>query len=75
MKTSTLPLLAFVAVIAAIALFPVSVGAAGIAVSVTGIASVLAADYGRNLNPLRSQSQVVPFDAPRFRSRELREAA
>ncbi|HXQ81620.1 MAG TPA: hypothetical protein VN775_09925 [Opitutaceae bacterium] len=75
MKTNSLPLIAFLAVIAAFALLPVSAVAASIALSVTGVLSVAAADYGRNMEPIRAESRAVPIDAPGRPSAELREAA
>jgi hypothetical protein len=68
MKTSTLPIKAFLAAIAAIAFLPVGPGAAAIAFTVTGLLGVLLADYGREMQPLPAASNVVPFD---FSSRKL----
>ncbi len=62
MKTKILPVIAFLTAIAAFALLPVSAAAASIAVSVTGLASLLAADYGRNIEPLDVRAPVVPFN-------------
>jgi hypothetical protein len=75
MKTNTLPVIAFLAVIAAVILLPVGAVAAGIAVTVTGIFPVLVADYGRNIEPLRTESRVIPFNAPGCRPAGWREAA
>ena len=75
MKTNTLPLIAFLAVICAFALLPVSAVAASIAFSVTGVLSVVVADYGRNVQPLQSESRAVAFHAPDRASAGLREAA
>jgi len=75
MKTNIIPVVSFLAVIAAFIFLPVSAVAASIAVSVTGIASVLAADYGRTVEPLRAESRVIPFKAPGRAPAELREAA
>ena len=61
MKTQALPLIAFLAAIAAFVLLPISAVAASIALSVTGTISVLAADYGRTLEPLRPAAPVAPF--------------
>jgi hypothetical protein len=49
--------------------------AASIALSATGMISVLAADYGRTLEPARVPTPVVPFDAARRPSAECRAAA
>jgi hypothetical protein len=75
MKTTSLPIIAFLAAIAAFALLPMSAVAAGIALSVTGMISVFAADYGRNLQPVRITAQVVPLGEERNPSAELRTAA
>jgi len=75
MKTNALPIIAFLAAIAASVLLPVSAVAASIALSVTGTLSVLAADYGRTVGPVRDPAPVVPFRAPRARLAECRAAA
>lgn len=75
MKTNTLPLIAFLASLAAFVFLPVSAVAASIALSVTGVVSVLVADYGRNVEPLKTHSRVIPFNAPARPSAGLREAA
>lgn len=64
MKTNSLPVISFLAVLAALVLVPVSAAVAGLAVSVSGIFLVAAADYGRNVEPVRAESEVVPFGAP-----------
>lgn len=60
MSTSTLPILTFAAAIAAFALLPVSAPAAGAAITVTGVLSILAADYGRAART-RRLAEVVPL--------------
>lgn len=75
MKTKTLPVIAFLAAIAAFALLPVSAVAASIAVSFTGLASLLAADYGRNIEPLSVRAPIVPFGLSRHALAEYRTAA
>jgi len=74
-KTRILPVIALLATVAAFIFLPVSAVAASIAVSVTGIASVFAADYGRSVEPLRAESRAIPFKTPARASSELREAA
>jgi|HubBroStandDraft_3_1064219.scaffolds.fasta_scaffold1551906_1 hypothetical protein len=74
MKTNLLPVIAFLAPVAAVALLPVSAVAAVIALSATGLLSVFASDYARSVEPVRAQSQVVAFSAPRP-SAEYRNAA
>lgn len=68
MKNTSLPIIAFLAAIAAIALVPVGPAAASIAFTVTGLFAVLLADYGREMAPLEASSNVVPFD---FAARSL----
>jgi hypothetical protein len=75
MKANALPIIAFLAAIAAFVFLPVSAVAASIAVSVTGIVSVLAGDYGRSIEPVRVGSRLIPFHAPCRPSAGLREAA
>jgi hypothetical protein len=75
MKTNTLPLVAFLAAIAAYAFLPVSAVAAFVALSVTGVLSVAVADYGRRMQPLRSESRAIPLVAPGHPSAGLRKAA
>jgi hypothetical protein len=55
----TLPIATFVAAIAAFALLPISAAAAATAISVTGVISILAADYGRSERPVAAD--VLPF--------------
>jgi hypothetical protein len=75
MKTSTLPLKAFLAVLVAIIFLPVGATAAAIAFTATGMLSILAADYGRSLEPVRVPAEIVPFGAPPCRAAALCEAA
>jgi|CZKI01.1.fsa_nt_gi hypothetical protein len=75
MKTNSLPIIGYLAAIAAFALLPVSAVVAAIAFSVTGMISVFAADYGRNLEPVRVTAQVVALEDARLPSAELRTAA
>jgi hypothetical protein len=75
MKTSTLPVTAFLAVLVAIIVLPVGAAAAAIAFTATGLLSVLAADYGRSLEPVRIPAEILPFGAPARRSAALCEAA
>jgi len=75
MKTNTLPLKAFLTVLMAIIFLPVGATAAAIAFTATGLLSVLATDYGRNLEPIRVPAEIVPFGAPPCRAAALCEAA
>ncbi len=75
MKTNVLPLIAFLAALAAFVLLPVSFVTASIALSVTGMISVIAADYGRSAKPLRVPARVISIDVPRLATAENRAAA
>jgi hypothetical protein len=75
MKTTTLPIKAFLAAIAAIAFLPVGPGAAAIAFTVTGLLAIVLADYGREVQPLEASSNVVPFDFTAHKIRGLDRAA
>jgi len=75
MKTPILPVIAYLAAVAAVTLLPVSAAAASIALSVTGMLSILAADYGRNLEPPRGPAPVVPIGLSRPALSECRVAA
>jgi hypothetical protein len=72
MKTSTLPIKAFLAALAAIALLPVGPVAASIAFTSTGLFAMLASDYGRDPQPLAC---VVPFELAGRGASELDRAA
>lgn len=74
MKNSTLLFTAFLATFVAIIVLPVGIAAAAIAFTATGLLSVLVADYGRNLAPVRAAAEIVPFGAPGTKA-ALRRAA
>lgn len=74
-RNSSLPILAFLAVLSAIILLPVGAAASSIALTVTGVLAILAADYGREMAPLSARSNVMPFEAPGRTSAGLKEAA
>ncbi|HMD60877.1 MAG TPA: hypothetical protein VKG78_05580 [Opitutaceae bacterium] len=74
-KPSILPAVIFLAAIAASVLLPVGAAGASILLSVTGLISVLAADYGRTVEPLRAPARVVPLRGARRPSAEYRAAA
>jgi hypothetical protein len=61
MKTNILPLIAFLAAIAAVALVPVSAAAACGAFTVTGLLATLVADYGRNRGTRPTMAPVLAF--------------
>lgn len=61
MKTSSLPVIAFLAAITAVALLPVSVAAATLAFTVTGLLPLVLADYGAAPRPRPARAPVVAF--------------
>lgn len=63
MKNTSLPVIAFLAALAAFVVLPLSATAACIAFTVIGTLSMLAGDYGRNLEPIQARAAVVPFTA------------
>jgi len=75
MKTNILPLIAFLAALGAILLVPVGAVAAAFAFTVTGVLSLLAADYGHTLEPLKARAEVVPFAPQACEPAHLRTAA
>ena len=75
MKTNVLPIKAFLAALGAILFIPVSAAAAVAAFTFTGVFALLAADYGRTLEPLRVPARVIPFRAPSCQSVEECSAA
>jgi hypothetical protein len=75
MNTHSLPVLSFLAVLAASIFLPVSAGAASIALTVTGVAAILASDYGRNRATIPYASNVIPVDFSRRPAASLSKAA
>jgi hypothetical protein len=75
MKNSSLPILAFLAAVAASIILPLSATASGIALTVTGVIAMLAADYGRQLSPLQLPSNVIPFESSRAGQAAVKVAA
>ena len=75
MKNSTLLFTAFLATLVAIIVLPIGAAPAAIAFTATGLLSVLVADYGRSIEPIRAPAQVVPFGSPDCRATALRQAA
>lgn len=63
MKTNILPISAFLAAIVACVILPISAPAAALALTVTGLLSILAADYGRTIRPLSVPAEIVPIDS------------
>lgn len=70
MKTTSLPIKAFLAALAAIAFLPVGPAAASIALTVSGLLALLLSDYSREVQPLPASSNVHRHD---FAGRELAE--
>lgn len=75
MKNNSLPILAFLAVLAAAIFLPIGENAASIALTVTGVIAMLSADYGREMRPIRVPANIVPFEASGRRTAELGRAA
>ena len=75
MKTSILPVIVYLAAIAAFVLLPASAIVASIALSAAGMISIFAADYGRDFEPLRVSAPVVPANVPQPALIEHRVAA
>jgi hypothetical protein len=76
MNSNSFLISAFLSAVAAVALLPVSATAAGLAITATGLLTVLFSDYGRTIAPVQSQATVVPFHSPHSpRSASLAEAA
>jgi hypothetical protein len=61
MKTNLLQVSAVLAAIVVAALLPISISAACNAACMAGLLAIICADYGRNLEPLRPDSQVFAF--------------
>jgi hypothetical protein len=64
MNSNSLLISAFLSAVAAVALLPVSATAAGLAITATGILTVLFSDYGRDMGPVRTPAPIVPFRSP-----------
>jgi hypothetical protein len=60
MKTRILPSIAYVGAVGAFLLFPFSAAAATVALSVTGLLSIFAADYSRSAEPVVAPAPAVP---------------
>ena len=75
MKSAVVTNLWILAMIAAFLAAPVSVKAAAVAFTVTGILAVVTADYGRDLKPVRAKAALVPFEGEGCGRAESCEAA
>jgi hypothetical protein len=71
MNTTSLPILSFVAAVAASIVLPLSAPVACIALTVTGVAAMLASDYGRDSPPIQARADVIAVD---FADRDARGA-
>jgi hypothetical protein len=58
MNTS-LPVISFLAVLAACIVLPLSAAAACIALTITGVLAILVSDYGRSPKPLQARAEVI----------------
>jgi len=63
MNTRILPVIAFLAALAAFILLPVGAVAAGTTLAAAGMLAVFAADYGRTIEPVRYTAATVAFQA------------
>jgi hypothetical protein len=63
MKNTLIKNLSILAVLASFLVIPVSTVAAGIAFTFTGVIAMLVADYGRTIEPLTVNADVVAFKA------------
>ena len=63
MKTSIIPIIAFLAALAAIVTFPVGATAAAFAFTATGLLAMFSADYGRSIKPVRVSAEILAFDS------------
>ncbi len=61
MKINALPVIALLAAVVAFVLLPFNATAACIAFTVIGTLSMLAGDYGRTLEPVRTHAPILPF--------------
>jgi len=65
MKATTLSSLSILAVVASAFLIPVSVGTAGLALTLTGVVAVLLTDYHRPIPALEVRAEVISFPGAR----------
>jgi hypothetical protein len=75
MKTNSLPIVSFLAAVAAAIFLPISATVACILLTITGAATMLVADYGRNIQPLRVDAPVVQFEPSAHKAVALSNAA
>jgi hypothetical protein len=75
MKTTSLPIVSFLAALAAAIFLPIGATAACILLTVTGAAAILAVDYGREIQPLRVNASIVSFEPSAHKAVELNHAA
>jgi hypothetical protein len=61
-KSTSLPIQAFLAVLVATIFLPISASVSCIALTIAGVLAMLAADYGRELAPLRVPAPVIAFE-------------
>jgi hypothetical protein len=75
MNTNSLPVLSFLAVLAASVLLPVSAPASCIALTITGVLAILVSDYGRELQPVRAQAKIISVDFSGRKTARMNKAA
>lgn len=61
MNTRILPVIAFLAALAAFVLLPVGAVAASTTLAVTGMLAIFLADYGRTIEPVRVSGEIIAF--------------
>ena len=61
MNTRILPVIAFLAALAAFVLLPVGAVAASMTLAVAGMLSVFVADYGRTIEPVTASAEIIAF--------------
>jgi hypothetical protein len=75
MNNTTLPILSFLAALAAILVLPVSAPTSCIALTFTGVLAILASDYGREIRPIQARANVIPADFSARKAVQLGRAA
>ena len=75
MKTNALHVSSFPIAVAALAVAPINPVAASLIVTVAGVLSVLALDYGRKTTSVYAQAEVIPFVSPSHALTESNKAA
>ena len=75
MKTTTVPAIAFLAILAAFAVLPLSLPVATAALAVVGLAWIVSTDYATSPLPLRKDAGIVQVTVSSAVALEFRQAA